>query len=401
MVQSDLSQSSAATSLNRMVSLIAGNPELEIVVPSILKEFLQATNANASFYLLFDEPRDVFVDGIEETELPEDEDLSSLVSALSPGFHAGIDIPATLKSRFENWHIAPIFYKKRIVAALGLLYTSSTTLSDAVTQAVSPLVDCLTIVTHSARTEARHARQIHNQNEFVRIVSHDLRSPLTSIKGFASMLESMGELGERQLHFVEKILAGVTQMTSLVDNIQDAGRYDPETGFYEMERVPTDLVEMVRNIVKNHLVPAEKQELKVVVTTGSDVPIVLVDPTMLERSIINLVDNAIKYTPNGGRIEVGVKKEQDTIIISVADNGYGISEEHLRRLFQRHYRIRRREHNRVKGIGLGLFIVRSVARRHGGDAFVESVEGSGSTFGIRIPLAGENLLGNNAPASPA
>jgi signal transduction histidine kinase len=395
MVQSDLSQSGASNSLNRIVSLMAKNPELEIAVPSILEEISQATNANAVFYLLFDEPRTVFLRGIEETELPEDEDLLNLFLALSAGFHSDIPLPATLKSRFESWYIVPIFYKKKFTAVLSLLYNTSTTLSESHTQAVTPLIDCVTIVTHNARTEARHAKQIHNQNEFVRIVSHDLRSPLTSIKGFASMLESMGELGEKQLHFVEKILTGVTQMTSLVDNIQDAGRYDPETGFYEMERAPTDLVEMVRNIVKNHLVPAEKQELNLVVNTSSDVPIISVDATMLERSIINLVDNAIKYTPNGGRIEVGVRKDQDTIVISVADNGYGISEEHLRRLFQRHYRIRRREHKRVKGIGLGLFIVRSVARRHGGDAFVESVEGSGATFGIRIPLAGENLLGNS------
>jgi two-component system phosphate regulon sensor histidine kinase PhoR len=114
---------------------------------------------------------------------------------------------------------------------------------------------------------------------------------------------------------------------------------------------------------------------------------------MIERSIINLVDNAIKYTPNGGKIMVGVKRKENDLLITISDNGYGISPENMRQLFQRHFRIRRKEHNRVKGSGLGLFIVRSVARHHGGDAFVESVEGEGTTFGIRIPLEGENLVG--------
>ncbi|MEO1166714.1 MAG: ATP-binding protein, partial [Chloroflexota bacterium] len=117
------------------------------------------------------------------------------------------------------------------------------------------------------------------------------------------------------------------------------------------------------------------------------------DANMIERSIINLVDNAIKYTPNGGTIEVGLRVEDGQIVISISDTGYGISEENIKSLFKRHFRIRRREHARVKGSGLGLFIVRSVAQHHAGDAFVESTFGEGSTFGIRIPLAGENLLG--------
>ena len=101
-----------------------------------------------------------------------------------------------------------------------------------------------------------------NQSEFVRIVSHDLRSPLTSMQGFTSMLGMVGELNERQAQFVEKVLSGIAQIAALVENIQDAGRFDIETGFYEMTRSHCDLSEMVNRIVNNHLVPAEKQELR-------------------------------------------------------------------------------------------------------------------------------------------
>lgn len=237
---------------------------------------------------------------------------------------------------------------------------------------------------------------MRNQNEFVRIVSHDLRSPLTSMLGFGSMLASgvVGELDERQTHFVDKILSGITQMTSLVDNIQDTGRYDPETGFYEMQRTPTDLVEVVQRIVNNHILPAEKDALVVEFHADENVPIAYVDNTMLERSITNLVDNAIKYTPNEGHVKVEVRHRNNDLLIMVSDDGYGIPTQYQRQLFDRHFRIRRREHNRVKGSGLGLFIVKSVARQHDGDAWVESEEGVGSTFFLKIPLHGRNLIGS-------
>ncbi|MBZ0291849.1 MAG: PAS domain-containing protein [Anaerolineae bacterium] len=248
--------------------------------------------------------------------------------------------------------------------------------------------------TLALRDITRFKKLNHNQNEFTRIVSHDLRSPLTSMQGFANMLELglVGELNEKQQHFVEKILNGISQMTALVDNIQDAGRYDPETGFYEISRTHCDLREMVQRITETQLVPAEKQELELTVHVADDVPIINADTNMLERAITNLIDNAIKYTPNGGSVSVKVYRENDVLRINVKDTGLGISPENQKHLFERHVRIQRQEHRKIKGSGLGLFIVKSVAQRHGGDAGVESTEGQGSTFYMTIPLSGSNLV---------
>ncbi|MBZ0301965.1 MAG: HAMP domain-containing histidine kinase, partial [Anaerolineae bacterium] len=215
------------------------------------------------------------------------------------------------------------------------------------------------------------------------------------MQGFASMLELglVGELNEKQAHFVEKILSGITQMAELVENITDAGRYDPETGFYELSRSQCDLKEIVNRIIENYLVPAEKQELQLSWHFADNVPIINADMHMLERALTNLIDNAIKYTPNGRSVEVGIAKQDEKVIIGVSDSGYGISPENQKHLFERHVRIPRKEHRRIKGSGLGLFIVRSVAQRHGGDAWVHSVEGQGSTFYMSIPLEGANLIG--------
>lgn len=242
------------------------------------------------------------------------------------------------------------------------------------------------------RDITRYKRLSKSQHEFLRIVSHDVRSTLTPIDGFARMLGTVGALNEKQNLFVDKIANGVTQITNLVDNIQDAGRYDPETGFYEMKRAPLDLRTMVERIVKNHLIPAEKQELTLSCAVDEDVPLLNADATMIERGITNLVVNAINYTPNGGKVDVLVSVKDKSVVISVRDNGFGISPENQKKLFQRHVRIDRKEHKKVRGTGLGLFIVRSVAQRHGGDAWVESAENEGSTFSFNIPLKGANLV---------
>ena len=238
---------------------------------------------------------------------------------------------------------------------------------------------------------SHYKRLNHNQSESMRYLLHDLRSPLTAIQGFASLMSSVGELNEKQEYFITKILSGVTQMTALVENVQDAGRYDPDSGSYQVMRVPTDLALIVHKIVENHLVPAEKT-LDVSLTVAEDLPIINADETMLQRAINNLVDNAIKYTPDGGSIHVSVTRLDGKITVAVQDTGLGISPQNQAQLFERHSRIHRPEFKKIKGTGLGLFIVRSVAKRHGGDAWVKSEEGHGSTFYISIPLEGANLL---------
>lgn len=399
MTQSDTNlHLNSATLLTDLLHLIAGQPRLKDVAPLVLAEARTVTQAQAAFYQIFDESPLIFADGIEDAMIPPQSTMIESVKGLESSIHLASDLPDILNG-YSGWLLMPIHHKSALVGVVSLLFTSKFEELDAESTALlRALIDGLIVVTRSTLVSARHEKLMSNQNEFVRIVSHDLRSPLTSMQGFASMLETqlVGDLNDKQAHFVDKILSGVSQMTSLVENIQDAGRYDPETGFYDIERGPCDLLDVVQKIANNHLLPAEKQELTLLVNGSDDVPIVNIDETMIERAITNLVDNAIKYTPNGGRIEVGVQRVNNKIEITIKDTGFGISDENLRGLFKRHYRIRRREHKLVKGSGLGLFIVRSVALHHGGDAFVESTENEGSTFGIRIPLEGENLLTPNA-----
>lgn len=382
--------------LQDVLRLLATDLSPEQCVPPILEMIATIGEAQSAAFALFNEPQVLQVYRLDEALLPPMGDLQAIAKALDGELQISSQLPQRLSTDYSGWLVAPIPMSATPNGILCLFYEGVFDIHEDLLDILVSFVHALTLVVHYARLKAQQEKFSRNQNEFIRIVSHDLRSPLTSIKGFADMLESsmVGDLNEKQAHFVGKILSGIEQMSSFVDNVQDAGRYDPETGFYEMERTPCDLLELIHRIVNNYLVPAEKQELTLLVDAADDVPIINVDQTMLQRAIVNLVDNAIKYTPNGGTIKVGVHQRGEELIISVSDNGYGISPENQQRLFERHFRIRRQEHKKVKGGGLGLFIVRSVAQRHGGRAWIESEEGRGSTFFISIPLKGANLMGN-------
>lgn len=383
--------------LNRIIHLIADEPDSTDSIQAILQTAREEMGASSAVFMLFEEPQMNVSDGSESIWIGSDEKLRTLATNLAEGIHINHDLPEGLKSPSQNWILAPIHQQKPGVGIIALFFSATPILDDDAKSLLDSLIDSLKILASNIRTRELFQKLNRNQSEFMRIVSHDLRSPLTSMQGFASMLELglVGDMNEKQKHFVTKILAGITQMTALVDNIQDAGRYDPETGFYDLTRSPCDLREIVRKIVENHLVPAEKA-LSISVSAADDVPIINADANMLERAIINLFDNAVKYTPDGGKIQVGVKKKEDDVIVFVSDTGLGISLEGQQHLFERHVRIAREEHKRIKGSGLGLFIVRSVAQRHGGDAWVESKEGAGSTFYLSIPLQGPNLVSGNS-----
>lgn len=378
--------------LRDVMRILATASEPSAPIAPILEHLRVMTNARGSALLIFEEPRLLVVSGVDESVMPPDDVLKKFAMESSVGIHLNLDLPQDCPPH-AGWVLAQIVVKNVVVGCICLFLDSPAEIASERYPAIESLIESLTIATTHVRLVARHEKLGRNQSEFMRIVSHDLRSPLTSIQGFASMLEagSVGELNTQQEHFVEKILSGISQMTSLVENFQDAGRYDPETGFYEMQRKPCDVVAIIDKIMNNHIVPAEKQELHLKRVIEEDIPIIFADGNMIERAIINLVDNAIKYTPNGRDIEVIARRNGDSVHIAVKDNGLGISPENQKLLFERHVRIPRSEHKRVKGSGLGLFIVRSVARRHGGEAWVESEEGNGSTFFIKIPIGEVNI----------
>jgi signal transduction histidine kinase len=268
--------------LQDILSLIASETEFEPVAQSLLVAMQELTGADAAYFVLLESPHTRLVANLDIEALPEDDFFASMVDSLASAIHLTSQLPSPMDEHYHGAMVSPIRIKRTNVAVFTLLFADGVQINDENTAVLEALLNGLKIITQHMLSRSRQDRIMRNQNEFVRIVSHDLRSPLTSMQGFGSMLlsEVVGDLNEKQSHFVDKILSGITQMTALVDNIQDAGRYDPETGFYEMQRTPTDLVAIVQRILDSYILPAEKDTLSVNFNPADDLPIVNVDGNM-------------------------------------------------------------------------------------------------------------------------
>jgi signal transduction histidine kinase len=220
------------------------------------------------------------------------------------------------------------------------------------------------------------------KSDFVATVSHDLRSPLTYMRGYAAMLPMVGELSDKQRDYVEKIQGGIEQMTEMVDDLLDLGRIEAGVG---LQRAECGLADLVRGIVEDARGRALAFNLDLRTEINTSRPM-QADQGLLKRAISNLLDNAMKYTPPGGKITLGLNERADSLIVSVSDTGIGIAAADQGRLFEKFYRVKRRDTLDIKGSGLGLAIVKSIAEWHGGRVWVDSQLGVGSTFYVALPI---------------
>lgn len=224
------------------------------------------------------------------------------------------------------------------------------------------------------------------KSEFVATVSHDLRAPLTFMRGYATMLPMVGELSSKQRDYVEKILHGIGQMSELIDDLLDLGRIEAGVG---LERKPCHLGAILVEAVDGMRARAAAKGLTLRLEPAQGAAVVSGDAALLRQVVTNIVDNAIKYTPSGGVVTVGLAVRGQQAVIRVADTGIGIDRDDQVRLFEKFYRIKRRDTADIPGTGLGLAIVKSIVERHGGRVWVESELNKGSTFYVSLPLGEE------------
>lgn len=237
-----------------------------------------------------------------------------------------------------------------------------------------------------ARVTERLAELEKTKSQFLNLASHELRSPLGVINGYLSMLEqgALGQLKESGIRAVEVLKAKALEMNLLVAQMLDAARL--EDGRLALKREDLDLRLIVREaleIVRPRATPRHELALD----TAPAPVMVFGDADRITTIVSNLLENAIKYSPEGGKIHCAVSVSGSAAVVAVRDEGVGISPEDLPRLFVRFERIQNRETSHVGGTGLGLYLSREFARQHGGDLSVESTPGSGSRFALSLPLA--------------
>ncbi|MEA2661971.1 MAG: hypothetical protein QOH08_1543, partial [Chloroflexota bacterium] len=229
-----------------------------------------------------------------------------------------------------------------------------------------------------------------HKSEFLANMSHELRTPLNAIIGFSEVLiqRMFGELNVQQADYLEDILSSGRHLLSLINDILDLSKI--EAGRMELELAPFSLVAALNNAVTLVRERASSHGIRLELEVVPPLDTVLADERKLKQAVVNLLANAVKFTPDGGTVRVRAERENGEIRLAVHDTGIGIAPEDQRRIFEEFQQASHHGERSREGTGLGLALTKRMVELHGGTITVDSVPGKGSTFTIALPLAKES-----------
>ncbi|MCX6054940.1 MAG: ATP-binding protein [Chloroflexi bacterium] len=240
-------------------------------------------------------------------------------------------------------------------------------------------------------TEFRELEKM--KSDFVATVSHDLRAPMGIVRGYATMMQMVGDLNDQQKDYANKITSGLDNIDQMVDKLLDIGRI--ESGVVlQLERIaPLDLFDDVVKLLQP-LVTQRKIQIMRELTIAQDLS-VEADKALLQQALYNLLENAIKFSPLGGEVFLRLQVNPDSVVFEIQDHGPGIAPIDIPKIFEKFSRSGNKISNYLKGSGLGLSIVKSICERHKGKVWAKSILGKGSTFFLEIPIQQTNLESQN------
>jgi signal transduction histidine kinase len=223
------------------------------------------------------------------------------------------------------------------------------------------------------------------KSEFIAMVTHELRAPLAAVEQQLTVIlnKMAGEVTAKQEQLLSRAKERTKGLLTLIKDLLDLSKI--EAGMMVQYKEPLSLQELVQKVVDLMRAEAEAKKLDLQFTVPSELSLISADRNSMEGIFTNLISNAIKYTPEGGRIWVTLNEEDGFIKATVSDTGIGIKKEDLSRIFDKFYRVKTVETRQIVGTGLGLSIVKSVVEAHLGSISVESEEGGGTIFTVLLP----------------
>ncbi|MEO8217309.1 MAG: ATP-binding protein, partial [Acidobacteriota bacterium] len=332
--------------------------------------------------------------------------IGQVISSGFPSLTSNLEsAPATQSTTYHVSHMKPasllVLPLRTRREVIGALVIAATDPEHQMTDQKLPLAEllaeraALAIENADLYTEQVEARRkledlSRLKDEFLSIASHELRTPVTSIKGYTQLARTL--INENDLKTAEEYLVvaldQIDRMSRLILELLDVSRI--ETGRLDIRRERLPWSKFVREIVKHHHTYAGTR-LFHISAVESDV-VVEGDRDRLEQVLANLLDNAVKYSPDGTDISVKVRTEPDRVITAISDQGMGIPPDEIGQIFERFHRGRQVSSTNYGGLGLGLYISKQIVERHGGTIWVESREGAGTTFYFSLPFQANELV---------
>jgi two-component system phosphate regulon sensor histidine kinase PhoR len=240
-----------------------------------------------------------------------------------------------------------------------------------------------TLVVFNDVTQLRRLENM--RRDFVANVSHEIKTPLTAIKGFVETLHQGGvESPEETQRFLGIVVKHVDRLSAIIGDLLALSRIEQEDERPTIPLEKRNLLDVFRVAMQICRAKAEEKKIALNLKCADDLRAKF-DPALLEQAVVNLLDNAIKYSDSGGSVDIEALADQGQVVITVRDQGIGIAQKHLPRIFERFYRVDKARSRTLGGTGLGLAIVKHIAQFHGGQVTVESQLGEGSRFSIHLP----------------
>jgi len=292
----------------------------------------------------------------------------------------------------QSFVIIPLIVGRRVIGMFSVnspypdsIAAGEISLSAAVSNQVAITVENVRLFTALQNTYEELKQLDRLKTEFVNTVSHELRAPLHSISGFVQLLYSGKIKDERtQRECLETIARQTRHLTRLIDDLLDVSRM--ESGRLELRKGPVRIYEVIQNVIAELQPLADEKQITLTTKATPDLPIISADSERLGQVIRNLVHNAIKFTHENGHVSVSASTKDGQLLVQVQDDGIGIAAEAIPHLFERFYQVRGPNKRSTGGTGLGLYICKQIVTAHGGNIWVESEPGKGSTFSFSLPL---------------
>jgi signal transduction histidine kinase len=399
--------------LREVSSLLAGEPELDRTLRRVVQTVARALGADVCAFLLFDEASRELVPQPGAVGVPEGEDPLRLRVSVddSRTFSGPVFLtrepllrgdarrdPRVHSRSARAWNyrslmVVPLIAGDKCIGVLRAGHRRPDVFTPKHVRLALLVAGHAAAVIENARLntrvhqDVRELRRLNGlQRDFLSMVSHELLSPLSSVEGFVKVLlkEDVGPLGPRQKKFLDLCARSLERVTLLIEDLLDHSRI--EAGVVRIRLEPVDPAELLRAAAGDQELSAREKGLSLSVELPPVLPVVTADPHRLRQVVDNFLRNALKFTPQGGRVLLSARADSKELLVSVRDNGVGIPEAELEKVFERFYQVEQASSRRVRGSGLGLAICKSLVERHGGRIWVDSVPGEGSNFQFSIPL---------------